>query len=379
MATRRLILAKPSGIFSVWTVQGRCSVCSISNQKKNYSSYEPKVGKGGRSSFSGVVATVFGATGFLGRYVVNRLGRVGSQVVIPYRGNEYDYNQLKVMGDLGQLLFFEYHLQDTNSVADMMKHSNVVINLIGKNFPTRNFSFDECHVEGARTIARAAKQAGVQRLIHVSALNASEDSLSHFLQSKARGEKALREEFPDAIILRPSDIYGHEDKFFNYYSYFRNIPLGIPLIDGGMNTRKRPVFVVDVAKAAVNAIYDGKLGSTYELFGPKEYFLYDLLDYIYRMNRRKFRHYTLPRPLYNIVAWAAEQSIFDPRLTRDMLFRQFNTDVPTDGLPMLEDIGVEPTAVDTAAITVLRRHRDLWTFEEALDEEEICKPTSAYS
>ncbi|CAB4040761.1 NADH dehydrogenase [ubiquinone] 1 alpha subcomplex subunit 9, mitochondrial-like, partial [Paramuricea clavata] len=83
----------------------------------------------------------------------------------------------------------------------------------------------------------------------------------------ARGEKAVREEFPDAIILRPSDIYGHEDKYFNYYSYFRNIPFGIPLIDGGMNTRKRPVFVVDVAKAAVNAIYNGKLGSTYEVFG----------------------------------------------------------------------------------------------------------------
>ncbi|XP_046848884.1 NADH dehydrogenase [ubiquinone] 1 alpha subcomplex subunit 9, mitochondrial-like [Xenia sp. Carnegie-2017] len=347
-------------------------------QTKTYSNFEPKLGKGGRSSFSGVVATVFGATGFIGRYVVNRLGRVGSQVVIPYRGNEYDYNPLKVMGDLGQMLFFEYHLRDVDSVADMMKHSNVVINLIGKTFCTRNFTFDDCHVEGARTIARAAKQVGVHRFIHVSALNANEESTSQFLQSKARGEKAVREEFPDAIILRPSDVYGHEDKYFNYYSYFRNIPFGVPLIDGGMNTRKRPVFVVDVAKAIINSMYVGKPGNTYELFGPKEYFLFDLLDYIYRMNRRKFRHYNLPRPLYNLVAWAAEQSIFDPRLTRDMLFRQFNTDVPTEGLPRLQDLGIEPTAVDKAAITVLRRHRDLWTFEEALDEEEKCKPTTAY-
>lgn len=283
------------------------------------------------------------------------------------------------MGDLGQILLFNYDLRDPKSVADMMEHSNVVINLVGRNFPTGNFSFDDCHVEGARTIARAAKNAGVSRLIHISALNANENSPSQFLQSKAKGEKAVREEFPEAIILRPSDIYGHEDKFFNYYSYFRNIPMGIPLIDGGMNTRKRPVFVVDVAKAVVNALYEeGQPGSTYELFGPKEYYLYDLLDYIYRMNRRKFRHYNLPRFLYNFVAWASEQSIFDPRLTRDTLFRKFDNDEPIPGLPRLEDLGVEPTAVDTAAITVLRRHRDLWTFEEALDEEEICKATSAY-
>jgi len=144
----------------------------------------PKAGPGGRSSFSGVVATVFGATGFLGRYVLNRLGRSGNQIIVPYRGDEMDYRSLRLMGDLGQIMFFDYYLKDVESVAKMIKHSNCVINLIGRQYETRNFSFNDAHCEGARVIAQAAREAGVKRLIHVSALNASEESPSKFLQSK---------------------------------------------------------------------------------------------------------------------------------------------------------------------------------------------------
>jgi NADH dehydrogenase (ubiquinone) 1 alpha subcomplex subunit 9 len=147
-------------------------------------SSEVKRGAGGRSSFSGVVATVFGSTGFVGRYIVNRLGRVGSQIVVPLRGDEHDYRHLRLMGDLGQISPMEFHLKDVESVKKAVQHSNVVINLIGRDYETWNFKFNEVHVDGARVIAEACQEAGVQRLIHFSALNAHTSSPSRLLQSK---------------------------------------------------------------------------------------------------------------------------------------------------------------------------------------------------
>lgn len=307
------------------------------------------------------------------------LGRGGNQIIVPYRGDEHDYRHLRLMGDLGQMMFFDYNLKDPESVAKLVKHSNCVINLIGRQYETRNFSFDDVHATGARVIAKAAREAGVKRLIHVSALNASEKSPSKFLQSKARGEVAVREEFPDATIMRPATCFGHEDHFLNYYAYLRKLPLGIPLIDGGMKTTKVPVYIADVAQAVVNAIReDDSIGQTFELVGPEEYYLFDVLDYTYRLMRRELPHYTMPRSIYNLIAWALEQSIWSPRLTRDMLFREFLSDQITAGLPGLEDLGVEPSSLDTIAISVLRRHRHSFFWDESIDSDAPCRPTSSY-
>jgi len=182
-----------------------------------------KRGTGGRSSFSGIVATVFGTTGFTGRYVANKLGKIGSQIILPYRCDFYDARHLKLVGDLGQVLFQPFDLRDINSIKKSMKYSNVVINLIGRDWETKNFKFDDVHVEGARAIARAARESGVERLIHVSALNATKSPQSYYMRkpsnffpSKLRGEEAVLEEFPNATIFRPSDIYGQEDRFLRY-------------------------------------------------------------------------------------------------------------------------------------------------------------------
>ncbi|XP_035231772.1 NADH dehydrogenase [ubiquinone] 1 alpha subcomplex subunit 9, mitochondrial-like, partial [Stegodyphus dumicola] len=133
-----------------------------------------KRGTGGRSSFNGKIATVFGASGFLGRAVVNQLGKIGTTVVIPYRGDPYLINRLKLCGDLGQIYFTPFYLKDEDTLYKSMKYSNVVINLIGRDFETKNFPFEEVHVKAARNIARIAKELGVETLVHVSALNARE-------------------------------------------------------------------------------------------------------------------------------------------------------------------------------------------------------------
>lgn len=111
-------------------------------------------GTGGRSSFNGIVATIFGCTGFVGRYVCNKLGKTGTQMIMPYRGDFGEAIRLKVCGDLGQVLFQFYDLRDEKAIRDAVKYSNVVINLVGREFETKNFKFNDVHVEGARRIAR---------------------------------------------------------------------------------------------------------------------------------------------------------------------------------------------------------------------------------
>merc|ERR1712216_771538 len=155
-------------------------------------------GRGGRSSVSGIQATVYGATGFLGRPTVNKLGRMGSQVVVPYRSDEHDTRHLKVMGDYGQIVMVPYHLRDLPSVGHVVKEANVVVNLMGQQWPSFNFTLEEANVEGVRAIATAAKEAGVERFIHVSSLSASAGSRSEYAKTKAAGEQAVREIYPDA-------------------------------------------------------------------------------------------------------------------------------------------------------------------------------------
>lgn len=141
-------------------------------------------------------------------------------MIIPYRGDHYDVLRLKLVGDLGQVLFQPYHLCNDEDLDKAVRYSNVVINLVGRDWETKNFKFEDVHVTGARAIARAAKKAGVKRLIHLSALNAAEKPTpvllprgSQFLSTKWRGEQAVLEEFPEATIIRPSDVYGQEDRF----------------------------------------------------------------------------------------------------------------------------------------------------------------------
>lgn len=185
-------------------------------------------------------------------------------MIPPYRGDHGEAIRLKVTGDLGQVLFHFFHLKDEDSIRETVKYSSVVINLIGREFETKNFKFDDVHVEGARAIARISRETGVERLIHLSALNASPHPEplvlkegSKFLKIKYYGEPAVREESPNATIIRPSDIYGQEDRFLRYYAHiWRRQFRSMPLWHKGEKTIKQPVYVSDVAQGIINAIRD---------------------------------------------------------------------------------------------------------------------------
>jgi len=353
--------------------------------------YEPKLyamkkGTGGRSSFNGIVATVFGATGFLGRYVCNKLGKSGTQVIIPYRGDHYDVLRLRLVGDLGQVLFFPYNLRDEESIRKAMKYSNVVINLVGRDWETMNFKFKDVHVTGARTIARIARECGVKRLIHMSSLNCEDPEAhslgilpdgSQFLKSKYQGEFAVREEFPDATIFRPSDIWGQEDRFCRYYAHFwRRTFQWLPLWHRGEKTEKQPVYVSDVAQGIINAIRDpDTAGKTYDVVGPKRYQLAVLVDWMMHTMRRDeewgYRRTDMRySPLFQMRVSAVQKfstSFPYGLLGWDKIERDHVSDITT-GNPTLEDLGVTLTDMESRMDWELKPYRAFSYYMDELDE-----------
>ncbi|XP_030754524.1 NADH dehydrogenase [ubiquinone] 1 alpha subcomplex subunit 9, mitochondrial [Sitophilus oryzae] len=334
---------------------------STENDYTNLAAY--KRGTGGRSSFNGVVATVFGSTGFVGRYVCNKLGKIGTQLILPYRGDNYDPMRLKLCGDLGQVFFQHYNLKDEESIRKAIKYSNVVINLVGREWETRNYKFNDVHVDGARRLARLAREAGVERFIHVSALNATEHPKSvvlkggsRFLSSKYLGEKAVLEEFPNATIFRPSDIYGSEDRFVRYYAHhFRRNFHAIPLWFKGEKTIKQPVFVSDVAAGIVAAVKDpDTAGKIYQAVGPKKYLLSEIVDYFYRVMRRDqdpgyLRYDMRWDPLFQLrVTLCGRFSVGWPiaNLHWEKIEREHVSDSVESDIPTLEDLGVALTELE---------------------------------
>ncbi|XP_063597479.1 NADH dehydrogenase [ubiquinone] 1 alpha subcomplex subunit 9, mitochondrial-like [Penaeus indicus] len=348
-----------------------------------------KKGRGGRSSFSGNVATIFGASGFMGRYLCNRLGKTGTQMIIPYRGDHYDVRPLKLAGDLGQVLFIPYHLTDEEVIRKAVKHSNIVINLIGRDWETMNFSFEKVHVEGAERLARISKEMGVEKFIHVSALNSNVEHEgyivkggSQFLKTKGLGEQAVRAAFPEAIVFRPSDVYGQEDRFLRYYAgLWRHQGRLLPLPKAGKGIWKQPVYVSDVAQGIINAIKDhDAVGKTYEAVGPRRYELVELVDWFHRVMRKDenygYMSYDMKwDPLFKVKAMITEYCPSWPvnTLTRDKVEREAVSDTTT-GLPTLEDLDVPLTKMEDRISWELRPFRAANYYDEEVGEFEPPAP-----
>ncbi|XP_020228545.1 NADH dehydrogenase [ubiquinone] 1 alpha subcomplex subunit 9, mitochondrial isoform X2 [Cajanus cajan] len=265
-------------------------------------------GTGGRSSVSGIVATVFGATGFLGRYVVQQLAKMGSQVLVPFRGSEDCHRHLKLMGDLGQIVPMKYNPSDESSVKAVMAKANVVINLIGRDYETRNYSFEEVHYHMAEQLAKISKEhGGILRFIQVSSLGASSSSPSRMLRTKAAAEEAILRELPEATILKPAVMIGTEDRILNPWAHFAKKYGFIPLFGDG-STKIQPVYVVDVAAALTTVLKDDgtSMGKTYELGGPDIFTVHELAELMYDTIREWPRYVKLPFPIAKALATPRE-------------------------------------------------------------------------
>ncbi|XP_031830105.1 NADH:ubiquinone oxidoreductase subunit 39 [Nomia melanderi] len=333
---------------------------------KNPTTASLKRGTGGRSSFNGVVCTVFGASGFIGRTVCNRLGKIGTQLIIPHRCDPYYVLPLKLCGDLGQVLFHPFHLKDEDSIIKSIKYSNVVINLIGSNFETRNFSYHDVHVEGARTIAKLARECGVERLIHVSSLNVDPkpeprvlSGGSQILKTKWHGECAVKKEFPNATIVRPAEVYGQKDWFLTHYMspLRRFINDTVPLWEKGLKTEKQPVHCSDVGAGIVALVRDpSTAGKTYQFVGPKRYTLHEIVKWLYILAARGVvdAAHQVSDMKYNFL-FQTQVSLNDliyniyPEMpvTWELIEKYHATDVVYPDLPTLEDLGITPVDMES--------------------------------
>ena len=299
--------------------------------------------------------TVVGGAGFLGRYLVKRLAQQGFQVCAAVRDPEA-VGHLKPMGEVGQVQSIQANIRNAASIARAVAGADVVVNLTGVMFPGGAQSFQAVHVEGAATVARAAHAAGAARLIHVSALGADSDANSKYARSKAAGEIAVREAFPAATIVRPSTIFGPEDKFFNLFARIASILPVMPVLGGG-HGRMQPVYVGDVAQAIAALSQDGApTEGLYELGGPQVLSLAELMAIVCAQTGRKRRQVPLPFAFAKINAFCLKILPW-PILTMDQIEMLKVDNVVSGQHPGLAEIGVMATTLDAVLPRYLCRYR----------------------
>lgn len=299
---------------------------------------------GGRSSLGGHTVTVFGATGFLGRYIVNRLARSGNTVVIPYR-EEMAKRHLKVAGDLGRVVFLEMDLRNEASIDESVRHSDIVYNLIGRDYPTKNFSLSDVHVEGTRRIANAVAKYDVDRYIHVSSHSVHPQSPSEFFRTKYEGERVARQIFPETTIVRPAPLFGFEDHLLHRLAAATNI-----FTSNHMRERFWPAHVIDVG-AALERIGqdDSTAGQTFELFGPKNYSMKEISEIVDKEILKERRHINVPKWLMGPMLEVMNRVLWWPVGCKDLVEREFLDQFVEKGAKTFADLGME--AGDIAAFT----------------------------
>ena len=300
------------------------------------------------------IATVFGGSGFVGRYVVKRLAQRGYVVRVAVRDPEAA-QFLKTMGTVGQIVLLKAPVTHEAGVARAVQGADLVVNLVGILAESGSATFQAIHADGAGRVARLAAAAGVSRLVHVSALGADPASPSRYGASKAAGEQAVRQGFPGATILRPSVVFGPEDNFFNRFAGMaRMIPV-MPVIAG--DTKFQPVYVGDVADAILAALTRADaVGGLYELGGPRTLTMRALLTYIMKEAGHVRPMIALPMGLARLQA-AILEKVPGKLLTRDQLSMLARDNVVTSGMPGLAELGVVPSPIESIVPFYLRRFR----------------------
>jgi NADH dehydrogenase len=314
-------------------------------------------------STSDTLVTIYGGSGFLGRHVVRALAKRNYRIRVAVRRPELA-GHLQPLGRVGQIHAVQTNLRNAASVEAAARGAHVLINLVGILFESGRQKFDSVHTSGAEQVALAASAHGAS-LVHVSAIGADENSSSHYGRSKAQAEKLVLAAQPQAVIMRPSIMFGQEDDFFNRFAALARMSPFLPLIGGG-ETRFQPVFVGDVAAAIADAV-DGKLrgGTTYELGGPEVRTFKQLMQYVLDTTERK--RLLLPIPFFAAKLPAMiMQFMPKPMLTPDQveLLRADNvvSDAAVAERRTLQGIGIEPDSIEAIVPSYLWRFRKTGQF-----------------
>ena len=298
------------------------------------------------------VATIFGGSGFIGRYVVKRLAQQGFIVRVASRDPESALF-LKPMGAVGQIVPLFASIGNEATVQRAVEAAEVVVNLVGILAESGSASFQAIHAEGSERIARLSAVAGVSRLVQISAIGADPDSPSRYAATKGRAEQAVLAVFPQATILRPSLVFGVEDKLFNRFAAIARISPIMPVISG--DTKMQPVYVADVADAVMAAQASSVPGGkVFELGGPRVWTFREILAFILKATRRDRRLLDIPMGLARLQA-SILQHVPGKPLTPDQLLMLSADNVVAPGALGLADLGITPTPVELVVPGYLTR------------------------
>lgn len=316
------------------------------------------------------LVTIFGGSGFIGRQVVRQLAKTRVQIRVAVR-DPAGALFLKTMGDVGTITPIRADVRNEALVRAAIGEADAVVNLVGILHEGGRQRFDAVQHEGAGLVARAAKEAGAGRLVHLSALGASKQSPSRYARTKALGEEVVARAFPEAVILRPSVVFGPQDGFFSRFAGLAQTTPVLPLFgcrpprwqDGrldlcpGGGTKFQPVYVGDVADAVVAGLLDRRTdGRIYELGGPTVYSFREVMQLVLRQTRRRRLLLPVPFPLASLAAFIAEL-LPTPPLTRDQVKLLKRDNIVSGEHPTLVDLGIRPTAAELILPTYLDMYR----------------------
>jgi uncharacterized protein YbjT (DUF2867 family) len=300
------------------------------------------------------VATVFGGSGFIGRYVVKRLVQQGYIVRVPSRYPEGALF-LKPMGAVGQVVPLYASVTNEATIHRAVEGAEIVVNLVGALTESRKASFQSIHTEGSERIARLSAAAGVGRLVQISAIGADPNSASRYAATKGKAEQAVLAAFPHATILRPSLVFGLEDKFFNRFAEIARFAPFMPVIAG--ETKMQPVFVSDVADAVMAALASSTAqGKIFEIGGPRVWTFREILAFILKTTHRERTMINIPMGIARIQA-SVLQHVPGKPLTPDQLLMLSRDNVVTAGALGLADLGITPTPVELVVPGYLSRYQ----------------------
>ena len=296
------------------------------------------------------LVTIYGGSGFIGRYVVRRLAKAGWRVrVAVRRPNEAIF--VKTYGVVGQVEPIFCNIRDDMSVAEALCGADAVVNCVGILQESGRNTFGAVQTDGAERIARMAAAEGVSRMVHFSAIGADLDSVSGYSRSKAAGEAGILAHMPNAMILRPSIVFGAEDQFFNRFAGMSRFGPILPIV--GADTQFQPVFVDDLAQVATMGVIGTASGGVYELAGPESDSFRGLMMRMLDVVQRRRLIVGIPMFAARLMALAFELGhklslgIVPLALTRDQVRSLSVDNVPSGAELGFEDLGIEPTAMES--------------------------------
>ena len=288
--------------------------------------------------------TVFGGTGYLGQHIVRRLGQAGYRVCVAVRHPRKSLFQ--IMGDAVDQIRAD--VTDKSSIAAAIEGSNATVNAVGLYTEKGPLSFDAVHVEGACAVAEQSA-AMAARLVHISGIGVDVESSSRYVRARAMGEQRVREVASNAVILRPSVLFGSNDAFLRTLSNLVHYLPIVPLFGSG-GTKLQPVHVEDVAEATARVLEEANTqGKIYELGGPRTYTYRQLLEMLQKGKKRK--RLLLPVPFFIWETLAAMATLLpNPPLTKDQVSLMRDDNTVGTGVNTFLDLGIKPRALEEVAL-----------------------------